>query len=134
MEAVRLTWHLVVTGKHERSAQRILQRVQAAIGRTIEVQAIERYHKDPGQFSIRFTTPLDEAAPADAVFQALTDAQRLGSGWTVIGPMICQNNRWTFEMVAAANANGRFLVPGVVWTHIEVRPADQPADEAPPEP
>ncbi|MFV2022865.1 hypothetical protein [Micromonospora sp. LOL_023] len=120
----------MVTGKHERSAQRILQRVQATIGRTIEVQAIERYHKDPGQFSIRFTTPLDEAAPADAVFQALTDAQRLGSGWTVIGPATYQDNRWTFEMIAAANANGRFRVPGVVWTHIEI----QPADEAPPEP
>ena len=115
-----LVWHLIVAAGNDRAVRRILERVLAAIGGTAEIRAIERYYKEPGQFSIRFTTPLKTATPADVVFQALTDAQRLGAGWIVNGPIVYDNDRLDFGMVCAVNANGRFLVPGVVWAHVEI--------------
>jgi hypothetical protein len=130
VEVTPLTWHLIVTAKDERAGQRVLHRVCATVGDTVGDRVIERYRKVPGQFSIVFTTALEATTPAGAVFQALTDAQRLGSGWMVAGPNDHGEGRWSFEMICAVNANGRFLVPGITWAHVEITPAGQPDETA----
>lgn len=115
-----ILWVVHVRAKREANARRVLQRVVAAIGRPAEERSIERYWKIPEQYVAVFATPLEVPTAPEAVFQTMQSAAEIGSGWFVVGPHSADGENWTFEMICAANANGRFRVPGVEWVHIQL--------------
>jgi hypothetical protein len=113
-----IVWQVHVLAKREANARRVLQRLITALGQPAEEQSVERYWKIPEQYVLLFTTPLEAATPPEAVFQTMMSAQRIGSGWFVTGPIGYGDGSCTFEMICAANASGRFSVPGVEWAHV----------------
>jgi hypothetical protein len=113
-----VVWRVHVRSKQEANARRVLRRLTVALGQRVEETSVERYWKIPEQYVLLFTTPLHQATPPEAVFQTMLAARRIGSGWIVGGPHGSDDEGWTFEMVCATNANGRFSVPGVEWAHV----------------
>jgi hypothetical protein len=107
-----------VRAGREPNARRVLQRVVAAIGRPAEERSIERYRKIPEQYVAVFATPLAVLTVPEAVFQTMLAAQELGSDWLVLGLNSSDDGKWTFEMVCAANASGRFRISGIEWAHV----------------
>src|SRR4051812_39489853 len=122
-----IVWRVHALAKRDVSARRVLQRVIAGLGQPAEEQSIERYYKIPEQYVLQFTTPLEAATPPEAVFQTMLAAQRIGSGWMVIGPTGYDDGRWTFEMICAGNASGRFRVPSIEWAHVSLATQHQAA-------
>jgi len=116
-----IEWRVHVLAKREANARRVFQRLIAALGQPAEERSVERYWKIPEEYVLQFATPLEAATPPEAVFQTMLAAQRIGSGWIVTGPDGYDDGSRRFEMVCAANASGRFEVPGVVWAHVMLK-------------
>lgn len=120
MASTEVVWALHIRAKREPNAQRVLQRVIAAIGLPAEQQSVERYWKFPEQYVAVFTTPLDAPTAPEATFRTMLLAQEIGTGWLLRGPTSFDNGAWTFELVCAANTGGRFQVPGIEWAHVSL--------------
>lgn len=129
--ASEILWVVHVRAKREANARRVLRRVVAVIGQPAEERSIERYWKIPEQYVAVLATPLEVPTAPEAVFQTMLSAQEIGSGWLVVGPHSSDGRNWTFEMICAANANGRFRVPGVEWVHVQLEMYDEPAVDQP---
>jgi hypothetical protein len=116
-----IVWRIHVRANHEASTRRLFQRVVTQLGHPAEERGVERYWKIPEQFVLHFTTPLEATTAAEAVFQTMLTAQRIGTGWGVSGPSGYDDGSWTFEMSCAANAHGHFGVAGVEFAHVSLR-------------
>lgn len=120
MASNEVLWVVHVRANREANARRVIKRVVAAIGRPVEERSLERYWKIREQYVAVFATPLDALAAPEAIFQTMLSVQQIGSGWLVLGPHRIGGESWAFEMTCAANAGGRFRVPGVEWAHVQL--------------
>jgi hypothetical protein len=114
---IEVAWRLFVRAKRETNARRVLQRVTAALGLPAQEVSVERYWKDPEQYVLRFSTPLDAATPADAVFKTILAAGQIGSGWNV-SLQSSANGSWEFIML---KPNGHFSISGVEFGHVDLQ-------------
>lgn len=119
--SAEVTWAFHLRAKREPNARRVLQRAIAAIGLPAKQQSVERYWKFPEQYVAVFTTLLDTPTAPEATFRTMLLAQKIGTGWSLLGPTMFDNETWTFELVCAANTGGRFRVPGVEWAHVSLQ-------------
>jgi hypothetical protein len=115
-----LMWRLHVRAKREDNARRVLRRLIAVLDLPAEEKSVERYWKIPEQYVLEFTTPIEAATPAEAVFQAILAAMRIGSGWSV-SLQDYADGGCELGMLCAGQPHGHFSVAGAEWGVVNLR-------------
>lgn len=116
-------WRLFLRVKNAEKAQRVIARVEEALGLKIEPTMLERYWNDAEFFDLRFRQSLKAKSAAEIVFEALTMAGLLAGPYRVAGPVALANGR--VELNGEADDRwGTFHVPGVAWAHFGL-PAEE---------
>jgi hypothetical protein len=95
----RLAWRLYITAKDERSARKVVDRVETEVGRSIEVESVERYWKDPAMQVVDASTALRSSVLAHAVLETLELVGRVAHRSDVQTPEE-QDGEWWFEGLA----------------------------------
>jgi hypothetical protein len=120
----QIHWRLYVRAKREAKAQKVLQRVIAAIGLPAEDVTVEQYWKTPELYDVGFTTPIETATQPEAVVVMILAAQRIGGGWGV-GLYVSADGSWDFGM---GKARSSFRVSGVESASLDLTIKPGPHD------
>ncbi len=102
-----VTWTALLRVDDEGTAQRLLTRLQSALGVEIEVGDVERYWKDETLYRCMFTTPLPNVGEGSPTADVLTLAGRVAPSWHVrdLAP----------DTPISGTTDAGIVVSGVTW-------------------
>ena len=106
-----MTWTALLRVNADATAQRLLKRVEDALGVRIKIDEVERYWKDESLYRCTFTTPLPSEQGSPTA-DALALAGRLAPGWYVtdVAP----------DTSISGTASDGFGVSGVTWVGFDL--------------
>ena len=125
MSMVRVCWHVLLRVGSQSKAHLLLSRIEEQLGLAVVIDQCVRYWKDATLYEASFTTNLESIRnAAEAVYETLILAGRLGPGWSVGPPQSYADggfslSGWTFTPEG-------FVVSGLVSAsfHLTNAPAD----------
>jgi len=100
----------------EKKAALLLQRTQALLGRDLDVGKCEQYWKIPELWTCAVTTGVAGATAAEQVLDCLLQANCLGTGWHVLGPVLKEDQTIdTFIGVLSVKGSSKTRISGLEW-------------------
>lgn len=117
----RMILRAVIRAKREAGARRVLAKLQRYLGRSLVIQTIEPYRKDPQCFDVRAVAALPGASRAEIVYELLRDTGDL-SGRAIGGPSEYAEGKWEMHLVfsPASGAESVSHIPGLVWLNCNI--------------
>lgn len=106
-----MTWSTFLKVKDEATAQRLLSRLEEALGVELEAREVERYWKDHSLYRCTFTTPLPPVG-GNRTADVLALAGRVAPGWYVNGLMP--------DTPISGTATDSIVVSGVTWLSFDL--------------
>ena len=95
----RLAWRFYSTANDEQAARKVVDRVEAEVGRPIDVESVERYWKDASMQVVDASTAIASTALAYAVLETLELVGRVAHRTGLQTPEE-QDGEWWFEGLA----------------------------------
>lgn len=127
-----IEWRAVLDAADRPAADRILERMRAALDAPLHVEEYTRWWKAPELAEVVLTTPLHVSNPAAALHRTLTLAWRLASDWTVSQPVEEPDYTWYDGIAKAGGASAtQMFVPCLHWIIFEIRNFRVPAPDEP---
>jgi hypothetical protein len=121
--ASAVRWRLLFRVANRAALDRCLGRVLRLLGEGAVAGEGMPYWKDPGLWECGVACPVPAGSVAECVLGCLLAAQRLASGWYILGSLSADRAD-SFGGVFAADQSGSVSkVPGLEWASFEVVPA-----------
>lgn len=116
-----MTLRAVIRAKRESGARRVFAKLQRYWGRSLAIQTIEPYRKDPQCFDVHAIAALPDASRAEIVYELLRDTGDL-RGRAVGGPSEYADGRWEMHLCFSKERGAESIshIPGLVWLNCNV--------------
>jgi hypothetical protein len=119
-ERSSIVWTALLRAKNEDGANRLVLRLQKALGAPVRVTALGPYWKDDALYRCMFATSLADGSPAETTQTVLTLAGQLAPTWH-IGGLGAGGDLWGV-------ADRQIVVSGVDWLGFGLDRPQEPGD------
>lgn len=117
----RMILRAVIRAERESGARRVFAKLQRYLGRSLAIQTIEPYRKDPQCFDVHAIAALPDASKAEVVYALLRDTGDL-RGRAIGGPSEYAGGRWEMHLIFWSESGAESIshIPGLVWLNCNV--------------
>src|SRR5579884_3889471 len=121
--ASTVQWRLMFRVANRAAFDKCLARVLPLLGGGCEAGEGRSYWKMPELWECGVTAPATGASPAEQVLGCLLAAQRLASGWYILGTLSAECAEGFGGVFAAGQSGAASRIPGLEWASFDVVPA-----------
>lgn len=115
-------WHLMFRVKNRVAFNKCLGRVLPILGDQHETSQGEPYWKCPELWECVVITPIAVGSIAEQVGVCLLVAQRLASGWSIVGSTTSESAEGFGGVFSLGHNNGASKLLGLEWASFYIRP------------
>src|SRR5262245_32761608 len=123
--ASSVQWRLIFRVANRAALDKCLARVLPVLGDGCEADAGRPYWKDPNLWECGVVCPATVESVAETVLGCLLAAQRLASGWYILGSPSADSADGFSGVFAAGQSGSASNVPGLEWASFDVVAAGQ---------
>lgn len=120
--SLMIHWHLMFRVANKIAFNKCLSRVLQVLGDTHEASQGEPYWKRPELWECVVTTPIPECSVAEQVGLSVLLAQRIASGWAILGSPSSESAESFGGVFSLGHNNGASKALGLEWASFYIRP------------
>jgi len=109
-------WSIYSTASSKQKVMKMFSNLEIAFGNKLNLLACDPYSKGDYNYSISFTSPLDQNDLSQAVLETLLTSRKIGQNWSVNGPYSQAQGVWYFDGICT---NPSFI--GADWAMFTLR-------------